>query len=97
MESNCVFSGKAGLDDLHDLRQLSEHALKKQGVEDDVCAELILAIDEWVTNVISYAYDGNEGELELRIDVNDNQTCICIRDHGPEFDITSAKAAKIKP
>ena len=96
MASRYIFSGKVGINDLHDLRQQTEHALKERGLDDDTCANLVLAVDEWITNIINYAYQGEKGELKLQIDVSNDQARICIRDQGPEFNITSVKTAKIK-
>ena len=94
MESNCVFSGKAGLSDLHNLRQLSEQALKKQGIDEETCANLVVAIDEWTTNIVNYGYQGKKGEIELLIYIANNQVNVCIRDQGPAFDITSTDPVK---
>ena len=91
-----IYRGTVGITDLHDLRQQTGHALKEHGLDDDTCANLVLVVDEWITNIINYAYQGKSGELELQVDVSNNQARICVRDQGPEFNITSVKATKIK-
>ena len=51
---------------------------------------LNLAVEEWVVNVISYAYpEGTTPEgVELTADVNDGVLTLVIRDHGTAFDPT---------
>lgn len=95
MENNCIFKGVAGLEDLHNLRTEAENALKKSGVDADSCSNLVLMLDEWVTNVISYAYKGGEGELELAVHVSNGQVGVCIRDRGPEFNIKDYREVKV--
>jgi len=92
----CIYKGVVGLDDLHDLRKDTESALKENGVDADSCSNLVLMVDEWITNVISYAYQCQKGELELKIDFRDSEVTICIRDRGPQFDFTSYKAKALK-
>lgn len=96
MDPICIYSGEVGIHDLHDLRQNTETALKQRGLDDDTCANLVMVVDEWITNIVNYAYQGNKGELELKVDVSDDQAHICIRDQGPEFNISSVKAITIK-
>ena len=95
MGSICVYKGLVGLDDLHDLRMDTENALKENGIDADSCANLVLIVDEWITNVISYAYQNKKGELELTVDFRDSKVTICIRDRGPKFDFTSYKAKQL--
>jgi len=85
-----------GLDDLHDLRKDTESALKKNGVNADSCSNLVLIVDEWITNVISYAYQSEKGEMELNVNLSEGRVTVCIRDRGPEFDFTSHKAKEIE-
>ena len=96
MGSICIYKGVVGLNDLHDLREYTENALEEIGVDADSRANLVLIVDEWVTNVISYAYPDGDGELELRVYVSNGRVCVCIRDRGPEFDITAYGAVTVK-
>jgi len=96
MGSICVFKGLVDLKDLHDLRKNIENALKERGVDDGSCANLVLMVDEWITNIVDYAYQDEKGELELHVDVSNGRASVCIRDRGPEFDITTYKAVTVK-
>jgi len=92
----CIYKGVVGLDDLHDLRKDTEIALRENGVDADSCSNLVLMVDEWITNVISYAYQYKKGELELKVDFRDRKVTICIRDRGPQFDFTSYKVKELQ-
>ena len=96
MRSICVFKGLVDLDGLHDSRKNIENALKERGVDEESCANLVLMVDEWVTNIVEHAYNNEKGELEFYVDVSNGQASVCIRDRGPEFDITSYKAVNVK-
>ena len=96
MEAVYTYKGAVDLDDLHDLRQQTEDALKERGLAQEACESLVLVVDEWITNIINHAYQGKKGELELKVDVRHDQARICISDHGPVFDITSYKDVTIK-
>ena len=85
----CIHKGLVDLDDLHDLRSDTERALKEAGVDAEECSNLVLMVEEWITNVINYAYQNEKGELELYAETNHEKVNICIRDRGPEFDFTT--------
>lgn len=89
MRSISIFKGVVGIDDLHDLRKNTEIVLKKNGVDADSCSNLVLMMDEWITNIISYAYQHEKGELEIKVGFGDSNVTLCIRDRGPLFDFTS--------
>ena len=96
MDPICIYSGEVGLQDLHDLRQQTEQAFKQKGLNDDICANMVMVVDEWITNIVNYAFQGDKGQLELQVVVIDGQARICVRDQGPEFNITSVKAIVVK-
>ena len=58
-----------------------------------VCYKVRLALDELLTNVVSYAYDGGEGEIEVRYEIGDNprSITIVIIDEGKPFDPLQAE------
>lgn len=90
MEPGFHYTGQVSLDDLHDLRQRTEHALQEQGVNNHICSDLVIVVDEWITNIVNHGYAGNNGDVDLRVDVNNKQVRICIQDKGPEFNITTS-------
>jgi len=84
-----TYKGPVSLENLHELRLFTEHALKERGLDDEACANLVLVADEWVTNVLTHGYQGNEGKLEISIEAKNNLVTLCIADQAPAFDLTA--------
>ncbi len=62
---------------------------REYGIDDETAKTLNLALEEWVANVISYAYPkGMRGHVEVTADVSDNVLTLVIKDHGAAFDPT---------
>lgn len=62
---------------------------REHGIDEETFKTLNLALEEWVANVISYAYPkGMRGHVEVTADVNDNVLTLVIKDHGTPFDPT---------
>lgn len=97
MDSVFNYADRVGLDDLDKIRKHTETALRERGLDDDNCANLVLVVDEWVTNVVTHGYNDKGGEIELQIDVTNDQARICISDQGKPFDILSAEKPDLSP
>lgn len=71
---------ESALDPISDL-------LRELGTEHKVAYKVRLALDEILVNVASYAYDGREGEIEIRYEVNEDPRTINITivDSGKPF------------
>ena len=62
---------------------------REHGVDDETAKTLNLALEEWVANVIGYAYPkGMRGHVEVTADVKDEVLTLVIKDHGTPFDPT---------
>lgn len=62
---------------------------REHGIDDEIAKTLILAIEEWVVNVINYAYPkGMRGHVEMTADVRDGVLTVVVKDHGAPFDPT---------
>ena len=62
---------------------------REHNIDEDTFKTLNLAIEEWVANVIGYAYPkGIRGHVELTAKVVDDVLTLVIRDHGTPFDPT---------
>jgi sigma-B regulation protein RsbU (phosphoserine phosphatase) len=62
---------------------------REHGIDDELAKTLNLAIEEWVVNVISYAYPkGMRGHVEMTADVKDSVLTVVVKDHGNPFDPT---------
>jgi anti-sigma regulatory factor (Ser/Thr protein kinase) len=56
------------------------------GIDEDAFAGLDLAVDELLTNVVSYAFrDGACHRIDIELDFSDRKLCIEIRDDGIPF------------
>ena len=70
---------------------------REHGIDDDTAKTLNLALEEWVANVINYAYPkGIRGHVEMTADVNDNVLTVVVKDHGVAFDPTQHTAVDIE-
>ena len=64
-------------------------ALEEMQIDRKVAYKIRLALDELLTNVILYAYDGNpDGEVEVRFEITDEprRVNITLIDEGKPFD-----------
>ena len=64
-------------------------ALEEMQIDRKVAYKIRLALDELLTNVILYAYDGNpDGEVEIRFEITDEprRVSITLIDEGKPFD-----------
>ena len=64
---------------------------REYGICDEMAKRLNLAIEEWVANVINYAYPkGTRGHVEMTANVSPSRLLtVVIKDHGVPFDPTS--------
>ena len=68
-------------------------ALEEAGAPHKVCYKVRLALDELLTNVVSYAYEGREGVVELHYEISENppSVSVTIIDEGRPFNPLEAK------
>ncbi|HOE68717.1 MAG TPA: ATP-binding protein [Candidatus Omnitrophota bacterium] len=84
-----VFELKAGSEVLPGLRKELRPLLAQGGWDERLSAQILLAVDEALTNVIRHAYDWNPGKIKLVFRDDSDQTEIVIEDQGVRFDPTS--------
>jgi len=72
--------------DLVDIRRFVEETGRDLGLDEASIYALELAVDEACTNVITHAYDGQGGPLEITIKAVDGWVEVVIRDWGEVFD-----------
>ena len=71
------------------LRTFFFSVCREYGIDEETAKTLNLALEEWVANVIGYAYPkGMRGHVEVTADVTDNVLTLVIKDHGTPFDPT---------
>ena len=78
------------------LRAFFFSVCREHGIDDENAKTLNLALEEWVANVINYAYPkGMRGHVEVTADVSDDVLTLVIKDHGAVFDPTQHEEVDI--
>lgn len=62
--------------------------LNQAGWEKKTTEEILLAVDEALTNIIRHAYGGNPGKMAVSVSAADNKIEIVLEDWGKKFDPT---------
>ena len=60
--------------------------------------QLHLALEEILVNVVNYAYDGKDGDVEISYDIDSSnrEIKVIIKDSGKKFDPTKAEDPKLE-
>ena len=67
-------------------RDFVEAACRRAGVDELVCFDLKLAVDEACSNLVVHGYEGQDpGPIGVAFEVDDDQIVITITDHAPPF------------
>jgi len=82
----------AELKDLAQIRHFVQDAAGAFGVVPDVLPDLLLAVDEAVTNVIVHGYAGRGGPVEIKVARQPDALTIRLRDEARPFDPTGVPA-----
>lgn len=83
---------RAGLSDLEDIRNFISRAADSIEVDGSLINDLKLAVDEAVSNIIIYGYQGESGDIEIELSARGSDLIITLRDHAPVFDPASYQA-----
>ncbi|MEJ2298931.1 MAG: ATP-binding protein [Woeseiaceae bacterium] len=73
---------------LAEVRQFVQERATKLGVDADLIPDLLLAVDEAVTNIIVHGYDGRKGFVEIEMGRDGDALVIRLRDEAEPFDPT---------
>ena len=71
--------------------------LLKMGLKEKPIAELVLAVDEAMTNSIRHAYGGKEGKIKISVSDFKDRIEITIEDSGIKFDPTKIPPPELPP
>lgn len=77
---------KANVGELDNVLSYVESTLESRDVSPKIVMSYLVAVEEVFVNIASYAYQGEEGEADIELDVNDNCVKITFTDTGMEFD-----------
>lgn len=70
---------------------------REHEVDEDTVKTLNLAAEEWVANVINYAYPkGTRGHVEMTAEIADGLLTLTVKDHGIPFDPTKHQEADVE-
>ena len=87
---------KAGLDELARVRAFVERQATAAGLSQDAAAELVLAVDEAVSNCVEHGLRGNDGAIEVCVVAQHDAVRVIVRDDAVLFDPTRAIAATLE-
>jgi len=88
-------SVKASLDKLQEVRSFINRVGESLGVNESALGDLLLAVDEAVTNVVIYGYAETDGIVELDMKADGDAVVIRIRDQAASFDQSKIKAPQL--
>jgi anti-sigma regulatory factor (Ser/Thr protein kinase) len=78
--------GKLNPEKIREIRTFVCGFLKESGLSDSVVDDIELVTSEMVTNVYKHSYRERDGDIIVRISVDDSKVQISIRDFGEKFD-----------
>jgi serine/threonine-protein kinase RsbW len=79
----------ADLENLTVVRRFVQETMQTLGVESDVVHEMVLAVDEAVSNIIVHGYQRRQGAIDVEIEQDGDALLVCLRDSAPPFDPTT--------
>lgn len=80
------FRPEAVIDDLGSVRDFIQYNAKKIGLSREKVDDLVLAVDEVMTNILMHGYQGRPGYLEIVMKRNENRVMVSLRDRARPFD-----------
>ncbi len=88
MRNQYQITRSAELESLSVFRDFFEKACKQhQSIDDQICYDLKLAVDEACTNLITHGYAGmNPGSIILSLEMAPNKVVVTITDFGHPFE-----------
>ncbi len=98
MRNQHQITRSAELESLSILREFIEKACKQhKRIDDHICYDLKLAVDEACTNIITHGYAGmNPGSIILSLEMAPNKVVVTITDFGHPFEPSEASAPDVE-
>ena len=88
MKSLTLRNDTAQVRDLNDMREFLETAVLTLGGSDDDAGDLVLAVNEAVTNVLLHGYDSRPGPVTICVESVNDDLRVILTDSAPPFDPT---------
>ena len=86
MESGAFLKITAKIQDLGEVRRFVRDRLTAFGADPEAAYDIVVAVDEAVTNILRYGYQGAPGQIELEVLQQGDAVQIILRDEAPGFD-----------
>ena len=90
MKSLTLRHTTAEVRDLNDFRDFLEKAILSLGGSDDDAGDMVLAVNEAVTNSLLHGYGGRPGPIGLCVEADDGELRVILYDVAAPFDPTQA-------
>jgi len=89
----------AQLDNLGRVRDFVRESLGSHGLSEDAAGDLLLAVDEAVSNVVMHGDCGDGTVIEVAVTSGQDSVAVCIQDNAAQYDPTgtAAPAADVSP
>ncbi len=89
MKSLTLHYSGATVRDLNDIREFLESAILNLGGDEDVAGDLVLAVNEAVTNSLLHGYGEQPGAITVDVEADNGDLWVRLIDDAPPFDPTS--------
>lgn len=76
----------ANIDSLKEINLAVESFARNNNLDSKVLFNLQLIIEEIVTNICYYAFEGEKGEFSIEVSLSNNNIILVFTDNGIEFD-----------
>jgi len=95
MTSESIRFSKTALSDLAEIRQFVKKKSLEYGSSGDAVSDLILAVNEAVTNIIIHGYGIKPGLVDVAIELDKVDIIVTLCDHAVPFDPNSVPSPDI--
>ena len=79
---------------LNTVRDFVGRVLARSGADKEVIFDIVLAVDEWVSNIILHSYKSKKAKkdkIKINLRLEDSKCIIIFRDQGETFNFYSVK------
>ncbi len=97
MSERSLLNINAELKDLAAIRQFVEDSAKVEHSDTEAIQDMLIAVNEAVTNVLIHGYRRQPGMIEVEISYDNHDLIVRVHDQAPMFDPTSKPSPKITP
>lgn len=89
MDSATFNFKSAELPDLGEMRRFVQTSAERLGATEDTIGEMVLAVNEAVTNILVHGYRNRPGSIEIGVEGDDGKLIVRLVDRAPQYDPTA--------